>query len=45
MIFEKKSLRVVIMLDQAKGPRYTEPVHNKGSVDELDCIYNITAHN
>lgn len=43
MIFEKKSLRVVIPLDQAEGPRYTEPMCNKGSDDELDCIYKITA--
>ena len=45
MIFEKKSLCVVIPLDLAEGACYTEPVHNEGSDDELDCIYKITAQN
>lgn len=45
MIFEKKSLRVVIPLDSAEEPHYTEPVHDKGSDDELDCIYKITTRN
>jgi len=26
MIFEKKSLRVVVLLDPSEGARYTEPV-------------------
>jgi len=42
MIFKKKSLRVVIPLDPAKGVCYTELVHDDGSDDELDCIYKIT---
>ena len=42
MIFEKKSLRVVILLDPAEGACYTEPVRDKGSDDELDYIYKIT---
>jgi len=45
MIFEKKSLHLVIPLDSAEGPHYTEPVHDEGSDDALDCIYNITARN
>ena len=43
MIFEKKSLRVVVRLDLAEGVRYTEPVHGDNSDDDLDCIYKITA--
>jgi len=42
MIFEKKSLRVVIPLDPPEGPRYTEPMHGYESDDDLDCIYKIT---
>ena len=42
MIFEKKSLRVVVPLDPAKGVRYTEPMCNDDNNDELDCIYYIT---
>lgn len=43
MIFEKKTLPVVVLLDLAEGERYTDPMHNDGSNDELDCIYKITA--
>jgi len=43
MIFEKKSLRVVILLDPIEGVRYIEPVRDNESDDELDCIYHITA--
>lgn len=43
MIFEKNSLHVVIPLDPAKGSRYTEPVRDYESDDDLDCIYKITA--
>jgi len=39
MIFEKKSLRVVVLLDVAEGVRYTEPVCKEDSDDELDYIY------
>ena len=39
MVFEKKSLYVVVPLDPAEGARYTEPVHNDDSDDELDFIY------
>jgi len=42
MIFEKKSLRIVVPLDLAKGTQYTEPVCNDDSDDDLDCIYKIT---
>ncbi len=42
MIFEKKSLRVVVPLDPAEWARYTEPVCNEDSDGELDCIYQIT---
>lgn len=42
IIFKKKSLRVIIPLDPAKGSRYTELVHDYESDDDLDCIYKIT---
>jgi len=42
IIFEKKSLCVVIPLDPAEGSRYTEPVHDYESDDDLDGIYKIT---
>ena len=38
MIFEKKSLRVVVPLDPAKGARYTEPVREDDSDDDLDLF-------
>jgi len=41
MIFEKNSLRVVILLDPNEGARYTEPVRDEDSDNELDCIYQI----
>ena len=43
MIFEKKSLCEVVPLDPAEGARYTEPVRDDDSDDDLDCIYKITA--
>jgi len=43
MIFEKKSLRVVVPLDLAEGARYTEPVHDDYSDEDLNCIYKIIA--
>lgn len=42
MIFEKKSLHVVVLLDPAVGAHYTEPVHEDDSDDELDDIYQVT---
>lgn len=42
MIFKKKALRVVVPLNPVEGVRYTEPVHDEESDDELDCIYKIT---
>ena len=42
MIFEKKSLCVVVPLDPAEGPSYTEPVRGYESDDNLDQIYKIT---
>ena len=42
MIFEKKSLRVIIPLEPPKGSRYTESVRDYESDDDLDCIYKIT---
>lgn len=41
MIFEKRSLRVVVPLDPAEGVGYTEPVRDDDSDNELDCIYQI----
>jgi len=43
MIFEKKSLRRVVLLDPAEGARYTEPMHDDDNDDNLNCIYKITA--
>lgn len=42
MIFEKKSLCVIIALDLGEGSCYTKPVHDYESDDNLDCIYRIT---
>jgi len=42
MIFEKKSLCVVVLLDPTEGEHYTEPVHDDGDDEEMDCIYKIT---
>ena len=43
MIFEKKSLHIVVPLDPAEGSRYKEPVRDYESDDDLNCIYKITA--
>ena len=43
MIFEKKSMDIVVPLDPTKGLRYTEPVRDYESNDDLGCIYKITA--
>ena len=43
MIFQKKYLCVVIPLDPAEGSRYTDPVHDYESDDNLYYIYKITA--
>lgn len=43
MIFEKKSLRVIVPLDPAEAVCYTESVRDEDSDDELDCIYQITS--
>ena len=42
MIFEKKSLRVVIPLDPTEGACYAEPIRDQGSDDDLEYIYKIT---
>ena len=39
MIFDNKSLRVVVPLDPAEAARYTESVRDDDSDDNLDCIY------
>lgn len=36
MIFEKKSLHIVVPLDPTEGPRYTKPVHDYERDDDLD---------
>ena len=41
MIFEKKSLHVIVPLDPAEGSRYTKPILDYESNDNLDCIYKI----
>lgn len=43
MIFEKKSPRVVVLLDPAEGSRSIEPVRDNESDDDLDCICKITS--
>jgi len=41
---ERKSLRVVILLDPTKGAHYIESVHDyEESDDKLDQIYKIIA--
>ena len=42
MIFEKKSLRVVVPLDLVEGLRYTLLVRDCNNDDDRDCIYKIT---
>jgi len=42
MIFEKKSLCIIIPLDPTKGLRYMELVRDYESDDDLDYIYKIT---
>jgi len=42
MIFEKKSLRVIVPLDPTEGSCYIEPACDYESNDDLDCIYKIT---
>ena len=42
MIFDKKSLRIVLPLDPTEGSRYTESMHDYNSDDDLDWIYKIT---
>lgn len=39
IIFEKKSLRLVVPLDPAEGACYTELVRDEDSDDKLDYIY------
>ena len=42
MIFQKKSIRVIVPLDPIEGSCYTELVHDYESDDDLDYIYKIT---
>jgi len=41
IIFEKKSLRLIVPLDPVEGAHYNELVHDKDNDNELDCIYQI----
>ena len=41
MVFEKKSLHIIIPLDPSEGSCYTEPIRDYESDDDLDCIYKI----
>ena len=43
MIFEKKSLRIIVPLDLVEGSHYTEIVCDYESDDDLDYIYKIIA--
>jgi len=42
MIFEKKSMRIIVPMDHSEGSHYIEPVRDYESDDDLDCIYKIT---
>jgi len=43
MYFQKKPLRVIVLLDPAKGAHYIEPMHNYVERnDDFDKIYKIT---
>lgn len=43
MIFDKKSLRIVVLLEPTEGAHYTEPVHDDEIDKDLDHIYQITS--
>lgn len=43
MIFEKKSLWVLVPLDTTEGLHYMDPVRDDESDDDLNCIYRITS--
>ena len=46
MMFERKSLRVVVPLDPIEGACYTEPICDfVEDDDDLDQIYKITVRN
>ena len=42
MIFEKKSLCIVVPLDPAEGSHYIELVRDYNTEDDLECIDKIT---
>ena len=42
MIFEKKSLHIVVLLEPAKGACYIEPMRDDESDEELEYVYKIT---
>jgi len=42
MIFENKSLCIIVPLDPTERLRYTKPFCDYESDDNLDCIYEIT---
>lgn len=42
IIFEKKSLRVVVPVDLAEGAGYTKLMHDNDSDNDLNYIYKIT---
>lgn len=42
IIFKNKSLCMMVLLDPTEWLRYTEPMRDADSDDELDCIYQIT---
>ena len=43
MIFEKKSLHVVVPLDLTEGACYNELLREDESDNDIDCIYKLTA--
>jgi len=43
MVFERKMICMVVLLDPVEGPRYTKPVRDYEEIDnDLDQIYKIT---
>ena len=39
MIFESNNMRVIVPLDPSEGARYTEPVREEYSTNDIDNIY------
>lgn len=42
MMFESNNMRVIIPLDPSEGERYTKPIKEEYSTNDIDKIYQIT---